>query len=152
LANAYNDVRKTQQSGNPRTAAMTKLVSQMIEAARRFEPLSDEAVRGLVLDRVNTGKRLAGYAHLYVHPRPELVSELVESITTIEHKPFGQYWGLQAVGRVLAEPGPQQERLSRADLRRRLEQFRARLEKGTDRWYEATRILEHLEPDENEIG
>ena len=66
---------------------------------------------------------------------------LVDSVIAKEDKPFGQYWGLQAIGRVLpsAPPNVLQEAKSK------LMEFQARVPSGTDRDYETRRLLREIE-------
>jgi hypothetical protein len=100
-------------------------------------------VRALLDDR-DRGRRLAGYAAVYAHPRPELLEPLVDSLikysvrtrSDADNRPFGEYWGIEALGRVLSVAQPTPEILER------LRQWASTLERGTDRWAGMARILQ----------
>lgn len=67
----------------------------------------------------------------------------VSGITALEDTPFGQYWGLQAVGRNLgARTG---DRTSK-DLYRDLTAFADRIPRGSDRDYEVRKIITQMRP------
>ena len=134
LADEYNNIRNTQKSGGQRTTAMTNVVSQMIEFARRKPPVD----LNQLLSNENPGFRLFGYAFLYERPtNTEFLLPLVESVTRIEDKPFGQYWGLQAVKRVI----PNAPLEAQSEAKARLSAFSTRIPAGTDRGYELRQIL-----------
>jgi hypothetical protein len=132
LAAEYEQIRKTQHPGDVRTAAMTDVVRRMIEVARRTESFGvADALRDDSL-----GTRLFTYAYLYARPDAKFLLPLVESVTAKEDKPFGQYWGLQSIGRVMsgiASVPP--------EVRNKLQAFGARLPRGTDRDYEVRKLL-----------
>jgi hypothetical protein len=76
---------------------MTGVWRQLVETVamvREFDLNARPSSRGC-------GERLSAYAFLYVKPDINSLKELVQSVTRIEDKPFGQYWGLKAAGRVL---------------------------------------------------
>lgn len=133
LADEYNHIRATQKSGGQRTTAMTNVVSQMIELVRRMPSFDPKRL----LTNENRGLRLFGYAFLYERPDPAFLLPLVESVTRIEDKPFGQYWGLQAVKRVIPNAPPEAQSQAKA----RLSAFSTRIPTGTDRDYELHQIL-----------
>jgi hypothetical protein len=133
----YNKIRDTMEAGSARTTAMTGVVRKMIDLAAE---LSDLEVKEW-LPSENRGQRLAAYARLYGVPNFILLGPLVESVTKIEDKPFGQYWGLQAVTRVLA--AYRVPKISRTIIRS-LREFGSTLQPGTDRDYELKRILQSL--------
>lgn len=62
-------------------------------------------------------------------------------MTALEDKPFGQYWGLQAVGRNL-ETGIG-DSTSKA-IRQDLVAFAVRVPRGSDRDYEVRKIIARL--------
>jgi hypothetical protein len=135
---AYEQIRETQPSGAGRTQAMTEIVRKMIELTpflRSFD-VADSLMSG------ERGRRLAAYAYLYARPALDLIEPLVTSVTKLEDKPFGQYWGLQAISRVLmtrgSEPVPDRVLV-------RLRQYAERVSRGTDRDYEIRKILRELE-------
>lgn len=138
LARRYEQIRDEQTSGPKRTQAMTEVVRQMIAVAGELENFDVVAK----LRSSARGDRLAAYAYLYARPEPARLAELVHSVTVLEDKPFGQYWGLQAIGLNLGDrtgaslPGP---------VRSELESFARRIQPGTDRDYELRKILVRLD-------
>lgn len=134
LADDYNHIRATQKSGGQRTTAMTNVVSQMIELARRMPSYNPKRL----LSNENRGLRLFGYAFLYERPDSTFLLPLVQSVTSIEDKPFGQYWGLQAVKRVI----PNAPLEAQSEAKARLSAFSTRIPAGTDRGYELLQILQ----------
>ena len=140
LADEYDHIRKTQKPGPARTEAMTSVVRGMIEASKRLDTFDVESY----LRSDDPGKRLISYAYLYSRPRQAsgLLRTLVESVVSIEDKPFGQYWGLQAVRRLLSDV----DRASlTVDVVRQLRNFLAELPPGTDRHYELSEIVANFD-------
>jgi hypothetical protein len=137
LAAEYDNIRTTQRSGPARTSAMTAVVSEMIRACAGL-PL--EEIKK-ALQQSAAGKRLVGYAALYAHPNPALLEDLVTSVTRVEDKPFGQYWGILAVGSVIGKL--EQNRVSERVIKTS-QDFLKGLPPGTDRFYELSRILNGL--------
>ncbi len=136
LAEEYNVIRRDQRSGDARTTAMTAVVRKMIDLVPNLGSF-DIATELRSDDR---GRRLAAYAVLYARPDATFLSDLVQSVAKREDKPFGQYWGLQAVSRVIATAG---NNIPPAVV----EQLRAcaeNLPRGTDRAYVLRRILEGI--------
>jgi hypothetical protein len=137
LAAKYDEIRKTQKPGGLRTGAMTEVVGAMIALA----PFIPKATVIPLLTEEDDGKRLSAYAYIYARPEPQLLSELVASVADRETKPFGQYWGIQAIGRVIqTKPGSID-----AQTRNSLRSFLTRLKKGTDRYYELSTIIKSLD-------
>jgi len=138
LAEDYNTIRETQSSGSARTTAMTAVVRRMAEVSVGLDQPPD--ITDLLTEKNNRGRRLVAYAYLLARPDPQYLEALVDSIINIEDKPFGQCWGIQAIGRVIAS------RSSGAtlDLRilTKLRSFLSHLTPGTDRYYELQRILQ----------
>lgn len=132
-AEEYNNIRKTQPSSDARTNAMTKVVSRMVDVVRRTQ--SFDLVSALAGE--NRGLRLFSYAFLYERPDGTFLLPLVESVTTIEDKPFGQYWGLQALKKVLPIASTDAQR----EAKKRLKAFADRIPAGTDRDYELRQLL-----------
>jgi hypothetical protein len=133
LAEEYNNIRATQSSGDARTDAMTRVVSRMVEVARRTR--SFDLVTALAgKDR---GVRLFAYAFLYERPDGAFLLPLVDSVTRIEDKPFGQYWGLQTLKKVLPLAPADKQRGAKESLRA----FSERIPSGTDRDYELRQLL-----------
>lgn len=137
LAEEYNRIRDKQQAGNARTRAMTAVVQQMIDLAARAM-LFDATT---ALRDANRGVRLFAYAYLYRRPDSGMLLPLIDSVTVVEDRPFGQYWGLQAIACVLAEA----PRELLPQVRMRLLTFAAKLPAGTDRAYEVKKLLRQLE-------
>lgn len=135
LADEYDRVRAAMASGPARTAAMTGLVGRMIAAVERGESIDV----GAALSSSRGGQRLAAYASLYARPDSALVLPLVDAVVEVEDKPFGQYWALRSLWRVLEAGGP--DLVDRNTLRR-LEALHRRLPAGSDRQYELRRILD----------
>jgi hypothetical protein len=131
LADEYDDERKT-DSGVSRTGRMTDIIWRMIEVSQRVTTFDVSSA----LRSDSPGKRLFAYAYLYARPNCPNLSILVESVTAQENQPFGQYWGLQAIGRVMSrcEVVPPEVKSS-------LKAFAKALPPGTDRAYEAKRLL-----------
>jgi hypothetical protein len=137
LATKYDHIRKAQKPGGLRTAAMTDVVGEMIALAPTFPT---ENVAPFLSDK-DGGKRLFAYAYLYARPNPQHLADLVHSVTEIENKPFGQYWGIQAIGRVIqANPDSVD-----TQIRNTLRKFLGTLEKGTDRYFELSKIMSALD-------
>jgi hypothetical protein len=136
LAQEYENIRATQSSGDARTAAMTNVVSRMIESSRGIEAFDvNSALAG-----ASRGIRLFAYAYLYVRPDAQFLTTLVEAVTSKEDTPFGQYWGLQALGRVIPKV-PQVP----PEIKSKLQKFGAKLPRGTDRDYELRRLLQQTQ-------
>jgi hypothetical protein len=134
----YNNLRET-PSGEARTAAMTAVVGNMISLAPELQWFD---VEGALAERKNRGRRLAAYTYLYARPDFGLLDKLVESVTVIEDKPFGQYWGIKAIGRVVS--GHAVKEIDSA-LIGALEAFLLRrLKIGTDRYHALSKILRDL--------
>lgn len=137
LAAKYDHVRRTQKPGDLRTGTMTEIVGEMIALAPSVPTAS---VTPFLMDD-DGGKRLFAYAHSYANPQPQLLPELVRSVTEKEDKPFGQYWGIQAIGRTV-QTAPEGVDLQ---IRNALRAFLGRLKRGTDRHYELSKIVNSLD-------
>jgi len=137
LADKYNQIRRTQKPGGMRTGAMTEIVGEMIALA----PSIPSVTVSPFLAEEDDGKRLFAYARIYACPEPQLLSALVNSVTGREDKPFGQYWGIQAIGRVIQARPESIDARTQATLRT----FLATLKRGTDRYYELSKILKSLD-------
>lgn len=138
LADKYDDIRDTQSPGDARTLAMTTVVHKIIELA----PHSQGFNLTSALVEKKRGVRLVAYAILYAVPTRALLEALVRSVTTIEDKPFGQYWGLQAIARVI-DIVPSISKLP-SQVITQLREFGTRIPRGTDRDYELRQVLEAL--------
>ncbi len=116
---------------------MTEIVGEMIALA----PSIPIVTASPFLTEDDDGKRLFAYAHLYARPEPQLLSDLVRSVTEKEDKPFGQYWGIQAIGRVV-QAAPESVN---SQTRNMLQNFLTKLKKGTDRYYELSKIMKSFD-------
>jgi len=137
LAEKYNEIRMTQKSGGLRTGAMTEVVGEMIDLAHSVPRAT---VIPLLMGDDN-GKRLFAYAYIYARPDPQALPDLVRSVTGTEKQPFGQYWGIQAIGRVI-QSAPDSANLQ---IRKSLRDFLTKLKKGTDRYYELSKIVKSFD-------
>jgi len=138
LADEYEKIRATQKSGPQRTEAMTRVVRQMID----LSPRQPDFNVGSALASPRPGLRLAAYSYLYEMKDTNFLRDLVESVTQREDKPFGQYWGLQAISSLLENVQPQE--LPR-DIVESLARFSARVPPGTDRDYVVRNILKVIQ-------
>jgi hypothetical protein len=135
LASEYVETRKRMKAGSERTSKMSAIFGKMAAIAGGAETLD---VQGQ-LSSDDPGQRLVGYAYLYSRPDPALLDSLVESVTGLENKPFGQYWGIVAIGRVIDAAT-----MVSAKSFAKLKQFQAELRRSTDRHFALSRILDDL--------
>lgn len=133
LTQRYNEIRATQKSGDARTKNMTKVVSDMVSLVPRLKHFDiDEALKS-----TDGGVRISGYAFLYASPNISELGALVKALTRIEDKPFGHYWAIQALDKLLSERPPIDKHILAA-----LRSFQSSiLIPGTDRHYALGRIL-----------
>ena len=118
---------------------MTDVVRRMIEVGHRLKSFNiAEALRD-----DSGGMRLFAYAFLYTRPNAQFLVSLVETVTSEEHTPFGQYWGLQSIGRVMSNATHVPP-----EIKNKLHAFGTRLPRGTDREYEVRKLLRQA--DEND--
>jgi hypothetical protein len=138
LAGRYNEIRKNQKSGAARTEAMTELVTEMLADAPGWKNFDVRKALG----EADRGIRLAAYASLYKLPKFDLLGELINSVTRVEDKPFGQYWGIKSIGKVI---GNRKEHDLSPQLVAQLEQFHlTKLHAGTDRYHALSSVLRDL--------
>jgi hypothetical protein len=116
---------------------MTEICGEMIALA----PSLPSAIVSPLLKEPDGGKRLFAYAHIYALPEPQLLPDLVHSVIEKEDTAFGQYWGIQAIGRVI-QAAPESANL---EIRNMLRSFLTKLKKGEDRYYELSRIIKSLD-------
>jgi hypothetical protein len=138
-AELYKEIRNTQKAGSLRTSNMTEVISKMIALAPRLEHF--DVNHALISGDI--GERLSGYAYLFARPDFSQLSALVNSVTKIETKPFSQYWGIQAIEKVIdSEPQAEVD----TGILEALRTFQSRLPRGSDRYYALSRILQaHVE-------
>lgn len=133
LIKKYNNIRDEQPAGATRTAAMTSVISDMIDLAPQLQDFDWSTS----LKSSDRGLRLAAYAFLYACPRLEAVDSLIHTMIYREDKPFGQYWALLALERATDQLD--------CDTARRvkpiLESFLSSLRQGTDRYNALQRLL-----------
>ena len=137
LTQQYNHIRETQPGGPMRTNAMTTVVGAMITVAGGtpdYDPTSD-------LDSRDGGHRLFAYAYLYARPDFNQLEVLVKSVVDSKNRPFEQYWGIQAIGRLLLCRGA--GRVS-PEIKASLIEFFSRLPEESDRKYELNQIISGL--------
>ncbi len=137
LADRYNALRLTMQSGFERTSAMGAVASQM----KLFgTTLSDELLKELTKSS-SAGERLAAVISLELSPRPDYLEWLKESIKT--EQPFIGYHAalaLQAAVRALDQEHHSQLRSVIAEAQKLLEG-----KKASDRYQVLTSALEELD-------
>lgn len=142
LCMEYDEIRRSQSPGDMRTVNMTRVLRQMVDLI--------PTVRGFdirkALGSSERGVRLSGYAYLYAKPDFDFLEAIVCSVTEVEDKPFGQYWGLKSIYQVLIQKGGKG---IPGRVRRMLGQFSARIKSGTDRDYELRRIFRVIESEED---
>jgi hypothetical protein len=111
---------------------MRDVVRRMIEVARGIEAFDI----GDALRAESRGIRLFAYVYLYTRPEAQFLSQVVESVTAKEDTTFGQYWGIQAVGRVMSSTTDVPQA-----VKTKLHAFEAKLPAGSDRAYEIRKLL-----------
>lgn len=136
LITEYNQTRGSMGRGDRRTSIMTGIVSRMtsiIPSVANFDVT-------IALKDTNNGRRLAGYAYLYTKPEITLIGDLVDALLS-DSTPFGQYWAIQALGKILAQ-NPYQN--ISTDIYLKLKNYYDRLQDGVDRKYELGKLLPAL--------
>jgi hypothetical protein len=138
LEDQYAESRQQIPSSSTRTSQMSGLVRQFVDLAPGLEsfPLLDN------LRSSDLGKRLGAYAYLYARPDFSALGELIQSAAQAE--PFGQYWGIKAIGRLLG--GKTRADIPAADLQalQTLLESLEREKRSSDRYYQLYRILNDL--------
>lgn len=147
LEEKYSDIRN-QPSGHLRTYEMTRIIRNMIDL------LIDEAIQIDELRHLNSpdrAKRLAGIANLCANPDMNFLPELVKVISAVNHEdeygviwevePFAQYWGIEAISRILKDKHAQD---IKPDTLTALNELQKKLGKSTDRYAKLSAILREL--------
>lgn len=131
----YNQTRNRLPSGSLRTTKMTETIKAMVNTAHS---LVNFDISGALLSQDN-GVRLSGYAYLYAKPDQQYLDQLSNAIIK-DPTPFGQYWGIQALGKIIND-----QTITQLDpaIFNKLKVFYDQLAKGIDREYELRKIL-HL--------
>lgn len=138
LANKYVDTRAVLVAGNARTAVMTQIFRSMIQKADELQYFDMEAN----LRDKDPGRRLSAVAYAYAKPIPEMLNPLLDSVLS-EVKPFNQYWGIQALKRIISQVYPKIENEVEIKFRNLLRQLKS----GTDRYYEVKSIVDDYFPE-----
>jgi len=136
LAQQY-DAQRAKAYTPSRTAELTKIARQMMTTAVRLENFE---VQGW-LSSADGGRRLGAYAYLYARPQTEALSALVTAVVDRENTPFGWYWGIMAIGKLVRATDPPARP---KDTLPRLVELQAKLERerpGSDELYELSRLL-----------
>jgi hypothetical protein len=144
LIAAYDEIRRTQQAGTGRTAAMTDIVARMLPLAGGGNV---DVAHGLAGEG---GERLAAYLTLFAQPDPAYLDALVRSVSAYQPgnarrflaQPFEQYWGLKAVRKILESMDPHDVSPATHD---RLIALRDQIDPSTDLYFEASQLTALLE-------
>lgn len=99
----YAAARSQMNASWTRTDKMAAIFSKMIGTAALMDDFPVEEYIGDT--NIEGGKRLFGYAYFFNRPDLALLPQLVSSVINIEKTSFAQYWGIQAIGKVIAERG-----------------------------------------------
>jgi hypothetical protein len=124
--------------GPARTDVLTKIFRNMTDLAPSLVGFS---VDDFINETENKGKRLFGYSYLYALPAIGQLPQLVNSVIRLESTPFGQYWGILTIGKVVSSAGTN---AVSTDVVEQLNKFFQSLKPGTDRWNELKSIVEQL--------
>ena len=138
LARDYDNIRTSMAPGAARSDMMTAVVGKMLAAVESGELIDVE--RNLRSD--DGGERLAGYAAIYAIPDATSAAAVVDSLIQVEDTPFGAYWALQGIRRIVETGG---KGAIDHDTHKKLLAYAERLRRGTDRAYETDRILRLLD-------
>lgn len=139
LATEYDQIRSgaAPESGN--SPAVNEIVGRMIRAAAVTEEFDLESA----ITSPSAGTRLAAYAYILEHPAPKHLSSLVRALAESEPTGNGQYWAIQALGRVFPLLPGDDRRLADARLR----QVLANYPPSSDRRYALRKLLGPLQLD-----
>lgn len=96
LIDSYNNIREKLVQGNARTNKMNNVIKGIMDLLPSLPTFNVSQM----LQEKDNGKRVAAYAYLYVKPEYQFLEELVSTFTT-DSIQFGQYWGIQALGKLL---------------------------------------------------
>lgn len=133
LAAEYLSVRGSMRAGSARTQRMNGIFARLVRATQRIaDPELDDWLMSS-----DGGLRLAAYARLYAVPDDSVLEILADAVTK-EPFPFGQYWGIRALDKVVDLVGPENVRSS---VVRRLEDCRP---SGADRAHLLDRLLRKI--------
>jgi hypothetical protein len=99
LQNQYKSILAKEQPGWPRTINMTGIVGQLVPLVSQLPRYDASAA----LSSPDEGDHLSAVAYLYARPNPAYLDLLIHAMQN-EKQPFIQYWGIQAIGKILAIP------------------------------------------------
>ena len=99
LQRQYKRIQDKEQPGWPRTINMTGVVGQLVPLVSQLPRYDVSAA----LSSPDEGDHLSAVAYLYARPNPAYLDLLIRAMQT-EKQPFIQYWGIQAIGKILAAP------------------------------------------------
>jgi hypothetical protein len=134
LVQEYNDTRANLSSGDMRTRKMTEIIKSMMGI---LPSVTNFDISG-ALTSADNGQRLTGYAWLYVKPDYQYIDQLANAIIK-DPTPFGQYWAILALGRVInLQPMQQLD----PNIYNKLKAFHDQYPKGLDREYELRKVLQ----------
>jgi hypothetical protein len=138
LGRQYVEIRLKTQPGKEKTAQMSRIFGQMLSVAVSVENF--DVVKALASD--DAGERLQAYAFLYSKPTFSYLERLVATVTSgLEPWPFGQYWAIRAVGRIVENVDPKTIPMS---VKRELRDFCIQLPTDTDRHFELSKTVRVL--------
>jgi hypothetical protein len=137
LVSEYDRIRREMTSGPQRTRKMTDVVRHLTLLASSLDDIDWPAY----LRSPDGGERIAAYSYYFVSPDPQAARDLTYALTNVDGTPFGQFWAIQALGKI-AEVAP----ASVLELVPVWRDFLATLRKGTDRYYELSQLISSLSP------
>ena len=118
LAQEYVETRKNLRSSPERNAVMTKIFKKMVQISSQID-LFDVEENILSYDH---GDRLSACAYLYANPNREKLDLVIESMME-ESKPFNQYWGIRAIGKIVYQMSPQEINMKLVNKLERLRRY-----------------------------
>ena len=138
LQHQYKSIQDKEQPGWPRTINMTGVVGQLVPLVSRLPRYDVSAA----LSSPDEGDHLSAVAYLYARPSPAYLDLLIHAMQN-EKQPFIQYWGIQAIGKILAAPNT---RVSEATTQA-LQQLLSSVDDQNDRnrYKELKRIVQGIE-------
>lgn len=126
LASRYVSLRSQMGPSDQRTVTMTRIMQQMIEAARKIDP-GWSGAKGWI-EAQDPKRSLAAVAFIYAHPQQAHIPSLVDLVSK-STQAFIQYWALRAI-RLAVDEG--QATIS-PDTRGRLQTLQSAFPRDTDR-------------------
>jgi hypothetical protein len=134
LEQEYNNIRANLPSGDMRTAKMSEVVKGMMSVLPSMANFDISSA----LTSTDNGQRLTAYASLYIKPDYQYLDQLANAVIK-DPTPFGQYWGILALGKVInLQPFHQLD----PNIYNKLKVFHDQYPKGIDREYELRKVLQ----------